>query len=182
MGNLENETKREFRATKVRLAVLGTIKAAGLIAVAMTAPKAASLLAKSMTKSKQNSTYNVIRRLTSAGLIEFQDTFVRLTPAGERFLSKSVAKPVERPRRWDRKWRVVIFDIPESKKRLRNRLRDTLLRLEFIRLQNSVWVHPYDHEDLIALLKADFKIGKNVLYMIVDKIENDAPLRKHFRL
>ncbi len=54
--------------------------------------------------------------------------------------------------------------------------------LGFARLQDSVWVYPYDCEDLMALLKADLKIGMAVLYMIVEHIENDKHLRAHFSL
>lgn len=35
---------------------------------------------------------------------------------------------------------------------------------------------------LISLLKVDFKIGKDILYMVVEKLENDWPLRKAFGL
>jgi hypothetical protein len=43
-----------------------------------------------------------------------------------------------------------------------------------------VWVYPYDCEDLITLLKADFKIGKDLLYVITESIENDKWLRQSF--
>ena len=52
----------------------------------------------------------------------------------------------------------------------------------FVRLQDSVWVYPYDCEDFIALLKAELKIGRDVLYAIVDTIEHDKNLRQHFNL
>ena len=52
----------------------------------------------------------------------------------------------------------------------------------FLRLQDSVWVFPYDCEEVIALIKADLRIGKDVLYTIVEKIENDKPIKKHFDL
>jgi len=57
-----------------------------------------------------------------------------------------------------------------------------LKAIGFVQLQKSVWVFPYDCEDLIILLKADFKVGKDVLYMIVDKIENDREIKKVFNL
>jgi hypothetical protein len=49
-------------------------------------------------------------------------------------------------------------------------------------MQDSVWIFPYDCEELVALLKADFKVGKDLLYMVVEKIENDHALRLHFNL
>ena len=39
-----------------------------------------------------------------------------------------------------------------------------------------------DCEDLITLVKADFQIGKSIVYIIADVIENDRKLRQHFDL
>ena len=52
----------------------------------------------------------------------------------------------------------------------------------FVRLQDSVWIYPYDCEDLIALAKASLRIGADVLYMIVERLERDKHLREHFGL
>lgn len=52
----------------------------------------------------------------------------------------------------------------------------------FYRLQDSVWVYPYDCEDVIGLLKTNLGLGSAVLYMIVEKIENDRRLREHFEV
>ena len=82
----------------------------------------------------------------------------------------------------DRKWRVVIFDIKEYRRKTRDKLRITLTSLGFIKLQNSVWVFPYECEDVMVMLKASYKIGNDVLYMTVDKIENDKWLKKKFLL
>jgi len=77
---------------------------------------------------------------------------------------------------------MIVFDIPERRRVIRNRLRMTMEELGFMRLQDSVWVFPYDCEDFIALLKADMRIGTAVLYVIVEEIENDSHLREHFGL
>ena len=61
-------------------------------------------------------------------------------------------------------------------------LRRSMLTAGFIKLQNSVWIYPYDCEDLITLLKADLHMGKQVLYMIVEHLENDKEVRAHFNL
>ena len=74
------------------------------------------------------------------------------------------------------------FDIKESRKKTREQVRHTLTQIGFIKLQNSVWIYPYDCEDLISLLKDDFMLGKDLLYVIVEKLENDYSLRKFFKL
>lgn len=85
-------------------------------------------------------------------------------------------------RRWNGRWRVVIFDVPERRRQTRDRLRDIMKEVGFVRLQDSVWVFPYDCEDFITLLKAELKIGVAILYMVVEQIENDKYLREHFGL
>ncbi len=123
-------------------------------------------------------------RLAQKGFIEYRGGQVYLTPRGEAELQKSELRGyvARKPRRWDERWRVLIFDIPEYRKGLRDKMRRTLIAVGFVRLQDSVWVYPYDCEDLITLLKADLRIGKDVLYMVVETLEGDGPLKKHFRL
>ena len=85
-------------------------------------------------------------------------------------------------RRWNGRWAVVIFDIPERRRRTGDRLRIMMQETSFVRLQDGVWVFPYDCEDFISLVKAELKIGAAVLYMVVEHIENDKHLRSHFGL
>ncbi len=89
---------------------------------------------------------------------------------------------IQKPKRWDKKWRVLIFDIRERQRGIRDKLRRALINIGFARLQNSVWIYPYDCEDLVTLLKADFRIGKDILYLVVDELEFDRPILKHFGL
>ena len=77
---------------------------------------------------------------------------------------------------------MLIFDMQERKKKTREQIRRTLAAIGFVRLQDSVWIYPYDCEDLLTLLKSDFHIGKELLYMVVDQLENDAPLKAQFNL
>ena len=193
MGNMEQTVARQVRRSKIQRAVLGAIAVAGVLGVALVAPNALQILAMfdKDIRRKTNPKYAASRafwRLVGGGYITLEKTargqVARLTAKGEKITS-ILDKPnvvLKKPRRWDGKWRVIIFDIKERRRGTRDRLRRTLERLDFKHLQHSVWVYPYDCEDLIILLKADFKIGIEVLYMIVDRIENDAPLRKHFFL
>ena len=77
---------------------------------------------------------------------------------------------------------MVIFDIPERRRSTRVRLRTMLRACGFLQLQQSVWVFPNDCEDIVALIKAELHVGKDILYVIVESIENDARIRRHFKL
>ena len=106
---------------------------------------------------------------------------IRLTRKGEleALLAKSVmAKPV----RWDGKWRVVIFDIPESARHYRNRLRRLLKQRGFIQLQASVFISPYPlNREAISYLKETGLI-KYIRILKVEEVDDDRDLRKKFKL
>lgn len=189
MGSAEKRVARTIRRTKINQAIIASIAIAGIIAMGAVAPNLAHLFVKK--KYARQRLYQTRKRLSlliKEGYIFLEERngqkFARLTDKGERFaaLMHQGSLIPAKPKRWDEKWRLLIFDIPERRRGVRERIRITLATIGFIRLQDSVWAYPYDCEDFIILLKAEFKIGKDVLYIIADHVENDLPLRKHFKL
>jgi DNA-binding transcriptional regulator PaaX len=77
---------------------------------------------------------------------------------------------------------MLVFDIPEGRRYIRQKVRNTLRSIGFYRLQDSVWVFPYDCSEFVTLLKADFKVGKDLLYLIADSIEDDIKVKDYFNL
>ncbi|MEK7128981.1 MAG: hypothetical protein AAB858_01395 [Patescibacteria group bacterium] len=185
MGKIEQEARKKTRRKNLQRYILSAVVLAGGIAVAALAPNVFGAMAKMgiLPKKRQREFIKLSRdRLVKLGFLKYKNGFLEPTEKGESYLRNLEIHDFkfEKPRHWDGKWRVLIFDIPERIKGLRERLRATLVAIGFVRLQDSVWVFPYDCEDLITLLKADFKISKAVLYMIVETLENDASLKKHF--
>jgi CRISPR/Cas system-associated endoribonuclease Cas2 len=129
-----------------------------------------------------------VRRLMERGLLEIRlrkgQEFLSLTEKGRQTLVRFTHDELvlKKPKVWDKKWRVVIYDIREERKLLRGELKRVLEGLGFVMVQKSVWVYPYPCEDLLLLLKADFRVGKEVLYLVVERMENDGWIRKHFKL
>jgi len=167
--------------------ILKTVGAAGLVAVALLAPNALSAMSKlGFIPSKRQREYIHASkdRLLKRGLLKYENGKLLLTRSGEDRLRrlKILDYQFKKPYRWDRKWRVLIFDVPEKRKSLRNKIRETLLLIGFRHLQDSVWIYPYDCEDIVTLLKADFRIGKDLLYMVVEKLEYDRSFREYFDL
>ena len=189
MGKLEETVRRQVRRTKINNAIIAAVVVGGGIAVTALAPNVLGAIAGSRyIKQRRYQLKSSLSRLIAAGYLKLIEEGgkkrVRLTSKGETYAAlvgegRLVPK---KPRRWDKKWRLLVFDIPEKRRRARNQIRTTLATLGFVRLQDSVWVYPYDCEDLITLLKADLKIGKDVLYVIADKIEYDKPLLARFNL
>ena len=83
---------------------------------------------------------------------------------------------------WDKKWRIVSFDVPEKFKSGRNALRNKLKELGFYELQKSVFVFPYECKNEIDFIIEYFRVRKYVRYGVLDYIDNDLHLRNNFRL
>lgn len=189
MGKLERELRTEVRRTKINQTILATLVVGGLIAVGAVPMRVTDLLKpKRYVHQRRYQVKTALGRLIKKGLVQIDyssgHSLARLTPRGERaaeLMGLGKLTPTK-PKRWDKKWRLLIFDIAEQRRPARVKIRKTLIALGFVRLQDSVWAYPYDCEDFIALLKADLKIGKDVLYIIADKVENDGWLRQKFGL
>ncbi|MBI1957316.1 MAG: hypothetical protein HYS44_02565 [Candidatus Niyogibacteria bacterium] len=187
MGELERKSKQKKRRANLQKMILQVVAVAGVVGVAMVAPNVIGAMARLgfIPSRRQKEVANLSRdRLIRRGLLSYHDGRLRLTPKGEAMLRILELRDyhLKKPKRWDGKWRVLIFDIREKRKSLRERIRRTLIAIGFQRLQDSVWIYPYDCEDLITLLKSDFQIGKDVLYLVVDQLEYDAPLKAFFCL
>jgi DNA-binding transcriptional regulator PaaX len=89
---------------------------------------------------------------------------------------------IKKPEKWDKKWRVVLFDIPENRKKERDALRFRLKQLGFYEFQKSVFVHPYDCKDEIDYIIEFYKIRKFVRFITADAIDNELHLKQHFGL
>jgi len=85
-------------------------------------------------------------------------------------------------RKWDDHWRIVIFDIPEIKKEMREHFRNGLRALGFRQLQKSVWICPYNIADKIESLIELYEAEKYVHYILVEEIDNRDVLMKLFRI
>jgi DNA-binding transcriptional regulator PaaX len=77
---------------------------------------------------------------------------------------------------------LVIFDVEETRRGLRDRFREKLGKLGFYRLNDSVFVHPYPCFDEIEFIRNYYFVGAEVTYILAEKIEDDVKLRRVFDL
>ena len=130
--------------------------------------------------------YHEMYRLRRAGFIKKyfvgKKEFIELLPKGKEQIKIYIAQDVEitAPEKWDRKWRLVIYDISNDKKTEREILRQKLENLGFLQLQESVYVFPFDCEKIINLLKNMYFLGPHVQYIVADRIETEIDLIKKF--
>src|SRR3990167_3290715 len=180
MGKIEEETKKRRKKENIQKAVLAAVAVTGTLALGMLAPNIFLALPGLMGKNKYKLAFQArtaASRLAINGYVRFVEKNgkkrMEITEAGRRAIGleeQKVALAAQYGKRWDKRWRLVMFDIPQHRRRDRDRLRYEIQACGFLRLQDSVWVFPYDCEDLVVLLKADMRIGKDILYAIVEKI------------
>ena len=182
-----------MRTSKVGKDLLKYLAIGGLVTFAMLSPiggpKIAKILFKQLKykiRQLRNSAYYLKKR----GLVEFvkednKSVTVKITSNGKKYLKTFDIDnmALNHPAVWDQKWRLVIFDIPEKDKKAREALRRKLKDLNFVRLQDSVWVTPYPCEDEIRFLREIFIIPFNVdVFEISDLKHHEIKFKKYFKL
>jgi len=105
-----------------------------------------------------------------------------LSKEGAKILRKKYPKLYYRPKNWDKKIRLVIFDIYELERAKRNQLRKLLKQLGFIMLQKSVWLSPFDQfEFLDEFLNENNLNDKTILIEVEESnIKNKKKINKIF--
>ncbi len=89
---------------------------------------------------------------------------------------------IEKPKKWDKKWRFVLFDVPEEKKSVRKSLWSHLKSIGFYEFQKSVFVHPYDCKNQIDYIIETYEAREFVRFVIADSVDNEAHLKSFFNL
>lgn len=167
---------------------------AGIVCVAASSPYFIWNITRSFFRNIQRphpkkKTYNTFYMLWKRGYIDIKkhnhQIYISLTEEGRKkagmFQINSLE--VKRQKKWDKKWRLVMFDISEKKKIKRGALRGKLKELGFFPLQKSVWVHAYPCSDEIELLKDFFGLSsKEVRVVTADDIGDASFLKKIFKL
>ncbi|MBU2595854.1 hypothetical protein KJ713_03430 [Patescibacteria group bacterium] len=114
--------------------------------------------------------------------VEGKDKFIELTVKGKGYL-KNVALDklkIKRPKKWDGKWRVVIFDIMEKRHSNRDSFRERLKGLGFYPIQKSVYVYPFDCAKEITEISERFFVEEFVIVMISEIIQGEDKIIKFF--
>ena len=167
--------------------VLAGIGLAGIAVAMIAAPNIFQAFPRSYRRTySRKSLDQTVRRLLKKGWIKFvkgsHGWRLELTEAGLREFQfyEHKEKLIERPKKWNGKWHMLVFDIEEKRKIIREQVRRTLMELGFHRLQDSVWVHPYECEDVLELLRTKFGVRHEALYICAQKIAKDEWLKRHF--
>lgn len=172
--------------------IFGWLFVGGMVAIAATSPFFVQNIMKAYEKSKkypERKVSDTFYRLKQQGLIEIQTVnrqiYISLTPEGRKLagILQIDKLKISRPKRWDKKWRLLIFDVPQTRKISREALRGKLKQLGFFQLQKSVWAYPFDCRAEVEILQEFFGLSENEMRLIIaENIGDDSKLRQDFSL
>lgn len=187
-GGLKEGTKK-FPSARNILKVLAAVGTIGMIFVF---PGAAPVLGSLVLGDRQYTRWQTKQVISGLGKrkyvkIEYLDdgrVRVHITKKGfVRALTYEVeSMSLNKPKKWDGRWRVVIFDIPKKYGRVRDLFRMRLIQLGLYQLQESVYVSPYPCFNEVEFLRELYGVSFTVQYLLVVKLEDDQYLRDHFEL
>jgi len=179
-----------MRIGPVGEAIIASIAVAGIISIFALFPGVTCAIAPFIKKKKhprKQIIQNSVESLVQAGFVSKKinkdgTVTLQLTRKGKWEALLRTRSFDTKKENWDMLWRVIVFDVPQTKNKLRHELRRAMKMYGFKMLQQSVWVYPYSCDDFIEILKKHLGVSNDVLYMKVAFIENDKHLRNEFKL
>ncbi|HDZ85162.1 MAG TPA: CRISPR-associated endonuclease Cas2 [Candidatus Moranbacteria bacterium] len=188
---INNKKKRKIRSPLKRKALLLLMSglALGLTHSSRTQKYIFKNLVREWKNIDRQYLYRIIHDFKYERLVDYRESKdgtvkIVLTEKGRnKALSFKIDEmKIKKPMRWDKKWRVVMFDIPEKRRRERDAIREKLKNLGFHELQKSVFVYPFSCRDEIDFIVEYFQIRNCVRYGELANLTNGAELKLHFGL
>lgn len=175
--------------------VLRFIATGGFVTASLVLPNASQIFDKPLDKifkglderSRKREMRRIIYYMKQRGLVAYQardyEHGIQITRKGqERLRQKNYNElSVPSPEIWDKKWRLVFFDIPYEASKNRNRLTAKLRQLGYQPLQKSIWIHPYPSRAQIEVVSEKLRLRKYITYVEINEIDSDAKLRSRFK-
>jgi len=117
---------------------------------------------------------NFIKYLTEKGYIKLKSLEPNqgffITQKGMEKIFKIELGKTEKKKRKDGKWLMIIFDIPERKRSLRDLLRENLQSLGFKFFQKSTWICPWDVLKEVQTIIQRYNLAKYVKIFLIEEI------------
>lgn len=133
---------------------------------------------------KQRELRRIIYRMKEQGLLAGDyEHGLQITDKARRRLRKSDldALRLQPVPEWDGKWRIVIYDIPETHAAGRLALQSRLLKYGCFMLQKSTWITPFPCRGDIERLSTQYDVDQYVTYFEAINLDNAKPLLARFK-
>ncbi len=125
-----------------------------------------------------------IKLLYKRGLVNIREgpdgaTTIAINPAGREAAAAALEA---KPEKWDGKWRLILFDIPEAKKKNREAFRYHLRRIGFAEFKRSALIFPYPCSSEIHALAKELDLSDHIALVTAEAISEELKFKRHFGL
>ncbi len=188
MSKIKNSNLKFGSVKKKIILFLATGVALG---AAKTIRKQIKILEKSSKDWKEINRMSLKRSLNSL----YNSKIVDLKPSGDNFKivlsekGKIFAKKfnlenlkIPKQENWDGKWRIVMFDVPERIKKVRDALRFHFKEIGLVEYQKSVFIYPYPCEREVKFIAEFYKAFPLIKVIIADVISDEKKFTREFDL
>lgn len=186
---IENEAVKE--AGKI---ILASVFVAGTLAISLVAPNAFGGIAKMfISKNSRNKRekqkagmMQTIYNLRNRKLIEWDregdKIILKITPQGKKhFISSYIQNlKIRRMEKWDNIWRIITFDIPNSKNSERDLLRYRLKKMGFYQFQKSAFITPFSCRDELEAILEYYDLFDYITYFEARYISGEEKCKSYF--
>lgn len=175
-------------AQKVLLLLMGGL-ALGLSGSPIAYFSILKMIGKEWAKINRRALHYAIKNLYKSKLVDIKEnaddslTLV-ITNKGKNIALTYQIDDIKIPamKRWDGKWRIVLFDIPEKHKKARDALSQALKNAGFFKFQKSVFIHPFECKNEVDFVIEFFDMRPYVRLVVATDIDNALDLKKQFDL
>lgn len=121
-----------------------------------------------------------LKNLVESGYAEIhkseRQNYAKITAFGKTKLNTLALENEDAlvPQAWDGFWRIILLDLPESRKSERESLRYLLKKAGFVCLKNSAWISPYPFEHLFINIKKDLELTTEMMIIVTKFVDEDT--------
>lgn len=184
-----------FKGKSLTKEILFMVATGPVLLSSLFAPNAVQILKplikwrKNWDKIDRRRIHEAIQRLNHKRFIELVEKnnslYIKITTNGKQLIKNFDYDNLKLPQSkiWDKKWQLVIFDIPDKKRKERQAFSKKIKDLGFYPLQESVFVYPYNCRDEIDFICELLSISRYVNYCVVETLDKrEGDLREIFNL
>ncbi|MEK7093015.1 MAG: hypothetical protein AAB927_00850 [Patescibacteria group bacterium] len=185
------KTAAEYRRGELTRDILRLVGAGVVIAgAAVMAPNTIQLIDYFNPKgqAERNRIWKAIKYLEAKNRVSIENkdnnTYVTLTERGNLKLTEdSIADlAVDTPRRWDHKWRFVMFDLPARHDGVRQAFRKKIEDFGFKLYQRSVFIYPYECHEEVHTVARWYGVDQHIRYVVATEIHDMRHFVREFDL
>lgn len=180
---------KKYEKGEITEIILSTLLAVGVIAVTVTIPNTVQLF-KYFTPKNSAERARIkksVTRLEMGGFIERKGDkkgLISLTQKGkERAMRYEVNQmKIASQKTWDKKWRLIMFDVPENRKQARRAINLVLKKFGCVQYQKSVFITPFPCKKEIDFVGECFGVRDYIRIIVASEVEGVASLQKVFKV